>query len=221
VHRNVVRGRKGASGARVAALALVAVASCAGLPSGDRDGKRAPPIGEVEPPWPARVRIPSPLERPTRVAENDIADDVHALLHGPFTVYPTAARRLVKRGEIVVPYLGYVGEQQLPERARTTRIPIVLKPLLLAAPPEMVGVYLVSPYSEVRAAAAVAVGERRLTDHAKRLVELLDDPKVEVRRAAVTALRRISNEFFGYRAEDSAGRRAAPTAKWRALWGPG
>jgi HEAT repeat protein len=96
-----------------------------------------------------------------------------------------------------------------------------LKPLLLAAPPEHVGIHLKSPYREVRAAAAVATGERRITDHAPRLVELLDDPAVDVRRAAVTALRRISNEFFGYRADDSAARRAGPTAKWRALWSAG
>ena len=218
---NVVRGRTGAFRAPAAFLALVAVAACAGLPRGDRDGRPPPPRGVVVPPWLVRVRIPGHLERPTREVETEIAEDAHALLRGDFTVYPTAARRLVKRGEIVVPYLGFMGEQQLPEHARTTRIPIVLKPLLLEAPPDHIGVYLVSPYRDARAAAAVAVGERRITDHATMLVDLLDDPEVDVRRSAVTALRRISNEFFGYRAEDSAPRRARPTAKWRTLWGPG
>jgi hypothetical protein len=198
---------------------LALTAACAGVPRGDRDGEATPP-GRVVEPWLARVRIPSHLERPPRETENAIAEDVHALLHGDFSVYPTAARRLVKRGEVVVPYLGFMGEQKLPEPARTTRVPIVLKPLLLEAPPEHVGAYLGSSYSAVRAAAAVAAGERRISEHGSELVDLLDDPDLEVRRAAVTALRRISNEFFGYRAEDSAPRRARPTAKWRALWGP-
>ncbi|MHC4819320.1 MAG: hypothetical protein ACYTF8_14850 [Planctomycetota bacterium] len=187
-----MRGRTRAFRAPAAFLALVAVAACAGVPSGDRDGRPAPKGGVVVPSWLVRVRI-----------------------------HPTAARRLVKRGEIVVPYLGFMGEQELTEHARKTRIPIVLKPLLIEAPPDHIGVYLVSPYSDVRAAAAVAAGEHRITAHATTLVDLLDDPEVQVRRSAVTALRRISNEFFGYRAEDSAGRRAGPTAKWRTLWGPG
>ncbi|MHC4161613.1 MAG: armadillo/beta-catenin-like repeat-containing protein [Planctomycetota bacterium] len=204
----------------MAFLAMAALAACAGLPRGDRDGAQTPLSGVVEP-WLARVQIPPHLEPPPRETETAIAEDVHALLHGDFSVYPTAARRLVKRGEVVVPYLGFMGEQQLSEQARTTRIPIVLKPLLLEAPPDHVGVYLVSPYKDVRAAAAVAAGERRISDHATKLVELLDDSEVEVRRAAVTALRRISSEFFGYRADDSAPRRSGPAAKWRALWAPG
>jgi hypothetical protein len=173
------------------------------------------------PPWFAQVRIPAHLVRPPRETEVKIGENVHALLHGEFDDYPEAAGYLVKRGEIVVPYLGFAAEQPLPDSARTTRIPIVLKPLLLAAPPDHVGIYLGSPYREVRAAAAVAAGERRIADHAPRLVELLDDPAVDVRRAAVTALRRISNEFFGYRADDPAARRAGPKAKWRALWTAG
>lgn len=202
---------------RSRALFAVALAACAGVPN--RDGE-APPPGRVVEPWLVRVRLPEHVERPPRETENAIAEDVHALLHGDFSVYPTAARRLVRRGEVVVPYLGFMGGQDLPEQARTARIPIVLKPLLLEAPPDHVGVFLRSPYAAVRAAAAVAAGERRISDHGPALVGLLDDPEVEVRRAAVTALRRISNEFFGYRADDSAGRRARPTAKWRALWGP-
>lgn len=216
-----MRGRTRAFRAPAAVLALVAVAACAGVPSGDRDGRPAPKGGVVVPSWLVRVRIPGHLERPTREVETKIAEDVHALLRGDFTVYPTAARRLVKRGEIVVPYLGFMGEQELAEQARKTRIPIVLKPLLIEVPPDHIGVYLVSPYGDVRAAAAVAAGEHRITAHAARLVDLLDDPEVSVRRSAVTALRRISNEFFGYRAEDSAARRARPAAKWRTLWGPG
>jgi hypothetical protein len=191
-------------------VVLALAAACAGVPRGDRNGDSTPP-GRVIEPWLARVEIPPHLERPPRESENTIAEDVHALLHGDFSVYPTAARRLVKRGEVVVPYLGFMGEQQLPEQARTTRIPIVLKPLLLEAPAEHMGGYLASPYGAVRAAAAIAAGERRISEHAVRLVDLLDDPEVEVR---------ISNEFFGYRADDSAPRRARPTAKWRALWGP-
>lgn len=209
-----MRGRTGA----LFLAAAFAVAACTGASRRKRDER--PPPGRVVEPWLARVRLPEHLERPPREVENAIAEDVHALLHGDFSVYPTAARRLVRRGEVVVPYLGFMGEQELPEQARTARIPIVLKPVLLEAPPAHVGGFLRSPYAAVRSAAAVAAGERRISDHAPRLVELLDDPEVEVRRAAVTALRRISNEFFGYRADDSAARRARPAAKWRALWGP-
>jgi len=153
-----VRGRTRAFRAPAAFLALVAVAACAGLPSGRRDGRPPPRGGVVVPSWLVQVRIPGHLGRPTREVETEIAEDVHALLRGGFTVYPTAARQLVKRGEIVVPYLGFLGEQQRPEYARNTRIPIVLKPLLMEAPPDHVGVYLVSPYRDVRAAAAVVTG---------------------------------------------------------------
>jgi hypothetical protein len=204
----------------VAILALAALAACNGPRNNRRGDPQAPP-NEVVEPWLARVQIPPHLGRPPRAAETAIGEDVHALLYGDFSVYPTAARRLVKRGEVVVPYLGFMGVQELPAQARTTRISIVLKPLLLGAPPEHVGGHLHSPYRDVRVAAAVAVGERRISEHATVLVDLLDDPEVEVRRAAVTALRRISNEFFGYRADDSDPRRAGPAAKWRALWAAG
>ena len=215
-----MRGRTRAFAAAAALSALAALAACAGLPRGDRNGASTPPNGVVEP-WLAEVQFPAALERPPRETETRIAEDVHALLHGDFDVYPTAARRLVKRGEVVVPYLGFVGAQELPAQARGGRIPIVLKPLLLEVPPDHVGIHLASAYRDVRAAAAVAAGERRITDHAPELVDLLDDPEVTVRRAAVTALRRISNEFYGYRADDSALRRARPAAKWRARWARG
>jgi hypothetical protein len=65
------------------------------------------------------------------------------------------------------------------------------------------------------------VGERRLAELAPRLVDLLDDDHVAVRRASVAALRKLSNVFYGFHPEASRRSRAGAVAKWRALWGTG
>jgi len=73
----------------------------------------------------------------------------------------------------------------------------------------------------VRVATAGVVGERDLARHAVRLVDLLDDPDLEVRRAAIRTLRQLSNRFFGYRPDAPAQQRAKATGRWRELWGSG
>ena len=82
-------------------------------------------------------------------------------------------------------------------------------------PPTRIGVHLESPYAIVRIAAAEIAGERRMFSLAPVLVSLLDDGEVSVRRAAVTALRRIARTFVGYRAGDSPTKRAKPIAAWK------
>ena len=199
---------------------------------GSGGGKAALPLEQPGPPWLAEVKIPAHLRRPPRREEIAVAADLDQLLTGDFSVYPLAARRLRTRGEIVIPYLGYAAENDVvarpaskdgevddPPTTEAMRIPIALKPILMEIPAEHVGLCFVSPYVTVRVGGAAAAGERHLTKLAPHLVTLLDDPRLEVRHASITALRRISNEFFGYRPDVSASRRRAATAKWRALWG--
>ncbi|MHC4547180.1 MAG: HEAT repeat domain-containing protein [Planctomycetota bacterium] len=210
---------------RVVVLALVVplLAACTVFPGGSRGsrgGSKTPPAETLEPPWLAEVVIPAHLERPSLETEMRIAAEVEALLSDDFSVYPQAARHLVARGEVAVPYLGYFGEDHR-DAEDELRFFIVLKPVFMEVPAEHLGHHLSSTYREVRAAAAHAVGERRLTEHAPKLVDLLSDPEEEVRRAGVTALRMISNRFFGYRADQQPGRRGAATAKWRDLWRKG
>ena len=73
----------------------------------------------------------------------------------------------------------------------------------------------------MRAASAKVVGERNLTEHAGKTVDLLEDDHVEVRREAIRALRRISNRFHGYRPDGSPDERALAVKRWRRLWGTG
>lgn len=213
------------SSLRSTLLLLAGLSACAIFPKPGPGGggSVSPPKPPVEAthPWLAGLRLPPQLERPPRDTEEQLAEDIEALLEGDFEVYPEAASRLVDLGEVAVPYLGHAAREYPAPPFRKERIEIVLEPICTDLSSERVGACLVSPYAQVRIAGAASVGTRHLTEHAQRLVVLLDDEHVEVRRASVTALRRLSNAFFGYRPEDSASRRRAATEQWRELWRAG
>jgi HEAT repeat protein len=147
--------------------------------------------------------------------ELQVVDAAQALLRGDFETSTSAARWLIRLGEPAVPYLGHMA---MTEPDPEGRLPIVLGRILGVAPSDRVGPLLESPYESVQVAAAQACGERRLAEHAPRLVDLLESPSEKVRRGAVTALRRTSNQFFGYRPDGSARERAEAAAQWRQLW---
>ena len=121
---------------------------------------------------------------------------------------------LVSLGEPAIPYLGFAAGQD----GLDDRIPITLRAILQTLGARRLAPYLGSPYAEVRAAAATTVGERRFTELAPALTDLLEDADLGVRRAGVAALRRITNRFHGYRPDASAEDRAAAVAKWRRMW---
>lgn len=66
-----------------------------------------------------------------------------------------------------------------------------------------------------RVQAAVRAGNAHMREALPLLVDRLDDPEVEVRFAAIGALRRITAEDFGYRFNEPAGRRASAVGRWR------
>jgi hypothetical protein len=166
----------------------------------------------------ADVRWPGAVPRPSAKGEVRIAEDIDALLMGDFDTYPLAGRRLIQRGQDVLPYLGQAADRHPSPAARKERLGIVFGPVLRDTTEERVLLALSSPYGAVRAAAAAAAGEREAVALAPRLIELLEDKDVRVRRAAIASLRRITGEFLDYSPNGSAAARAAGAARWHEYW---
>lgn len=205
--------------------ALAALAACA----------QGPPVEPTEPGWPGRgaeaaqidsqwvryVLIPDHLGRLDPESEAFAATAVFALDSGDFASYSSAAAGLIELGEPVLPYLGYVGDAPGSNARLYGAVTVVMGPIFEEIEPDHVRLHLDSPYRAVRAAAATAVGERELKEHAGRLVDLLEDDRTEVRHAAIRSLRQLYNRFFGYRADEPARRRARAVVLWRQLLGSG
>jgi len=204
------------------AAGLLLLAACAALPlGGGRGGSSlAVPEPEVikEYPWMAGVRWPPDTRRPSDAEQLEIAADIDTLLTAEFDEYPEAGRRLIEHGETVIPCLGQAAQRHPAPAVRKERLKIVFRPVLAELAPERVLIALASPYPAVRAAAAWSAGDRGLEPLGLRLIELLDDPDTEVRRRAIAALRKITGEFLGYRADDSPSARAANAAEWHEFW---
>jgi len=202
-------------------LLLVLLGACAYLPTGSPTGATsAPATAEVVQryPWMADTRWPTAFARASEAQELEIAGEIDQLLTGDFDVYPVAAHALIGRGDVVLPCLGQAAERHPAPAARRERLAIVLRPVLRDASEERVLVALTSPYPVVRAAAATAVGGRRLESLGPRLVTLLEDKDIRVRRAAITSLRVLTGEFLEYRADDPPAARAAAADRWNELW---
>ncbi len=215
-----VAGPRGSSPPRAPLLLLVLLGACAYLPTGLPKGGSSPPASELSKryPWMADTRWPAGLRRPSENDELAIATEIEQLLTGDFDVYPVAARSLIRRGDIVLPCLGQAAERSPAPAARRDRLAIVLGPVLRDASPERVLIALSSPYGAVRAAAAAAVGARRLDSLGPRLIVLLEDRDVRVRSAAITSLRMLTGEFLEYKPDDPPAARAAAADKWEDLW---
>ncbi|MCK6460131.1 MAG: hypothetical protein L6Q95_09590 [Planctomycetes bacterium] len=169
-------------------------------------------------PWMADVRWPGAAPRPAATEEIRIAEDIDALLTGDFDVYPLAGRRLIRRGQDVLPYLGHAVERHPAPAARKERLGIVFGPVLRDTSEARVLLALSSPYAAVRAAAAAAAGEREAVPLGPRLIELLEDRDLNVRSAAIASLRRITGEFLDYDPGAPPAARAAGAARWHDYW---
>lgn len=209
----------------VRVFVIVTLAGCAGFSGGGGGDTRGPRSAEPPPPpshsWIERVRIPAHMERPGPEVEAAIAGAVDRLSTDEFADFSRASRALIGMGEAVVPYLGHVGERESDPERMSLVITVILKPVLSEASSENVGRWIASSYRNVRVAAASVAGVRRLTEHAGKLVTLLEDPELAVRRAGIVALRMISNRFYGYRASGPSGARARAVARWREMWSAG
>lgn len=194
---------------------LVALLGCSTLPS--QRGRGAGRAGADEPvdtAWVQEVAIPQHQERPAPAVEETIARAIRALESPDFGDFSAAAKQLVALGEPALPYLGFAAAQDGPGE----RIPITLCAILKTLPAPRLAPYLGSPYATVRAAAATTAGAQRMTELAPALTDLLEDADLDVRRAAVAALRRITNRFQGFRPDGPAEERALAVAKWRRMW---
>ena len=200
------------------------LAACGSVPEQGQDPAPVDRVERVELPrgeWTGEVRVPAGEERLSPEEEQIVTAAVAKLDSKDFAVYSSAASLLAGMGEAVVPYLGYVGDPGSPGDRTFSIITVVLTPILYATPPERVGAHLSSPYRAVRAAAAATMGERHLMDNAADLVDLLEDPDKQVRRAAIRALRVLYNRFFGYNPGAAHDDRADAVAKWRQFVGGG
>ena len=220
--------QKAHAGLRFLLLVLLALAGACGhtYRSGRGGGRAARPPREPAPKdvdWLEDVTIPPYLALLDRATQLEVAEALRDLDHEDFKEFSGGMRRIVAIGEPVVPYLGFAGD----ERARRNPaegfakscVVILLEPILDEVPSDHIGLHLESTYACVRIAAAEVAGESRQTEHARKLVGLLDDPEIEVRRAAIVSLRQLSNRFFGYRPSDSSRRRREAVDNWRSFWG--
>ena len=179
--------------------------------AGTRTERPLPPPAD----WVQLVEFPEGAQRPAPRREADIVAAVEDLGSDDFGHRTRGSRALLAYGEAAIPYLGnrVASVQAGPDPGCAHCI--VVHAIVTTLPPARVGVHLDSPYPIVRIAAAVAAGERGQKELAPAIAARLDDPELEVRRASVTALRRITRKFLGYRASDPAFKRADAIAAWR------
>jgi len=206
---------------RAPLLLLALLGACAFVSPPHLGGGSTPaPVPDVlkRYPWMADVRWPGTAPHPSPQEEMLVAEDIDLLLTGDFDVYPIAARRLIHRGPEVLPYLGHAAERNPAPAARKERLAIVFGPVLRDCSEERVLLALSSPYPAVRAIAASAVGERLLKPLGPRLIELLEDKDLSVRRASITSLRMLTGEFIEYRPDGPATVRAEGAARWYEYW---
>jgi hypothetical protein len=203
----------------VALLLAVFLSACNVFPGGGGGGSTPPPSPPEQPDtsWLEEVVRPADLVRVAPGVEARLVEALEDLDSPGFDTFTTASRTLAQMGEPVLPYLGHAARTE----GSTSRLGIVSGVVLRRLPSERLRVYLGSPYALLRASAADLVGERHLTEHAGRLVGLLDDPEPAVRHRAVVALRVLSNRFLGYRADDPPAKREEAAARWREIWGSG
>ena len=204
----------------------VLLAGCAsstdGLdPESPFDALRVEEPGRFERNWVLQVKIPAHLDRLSEEDEAFVVTAVRALGSIDFQTYSAAASGLAELGEAVTPYLGHIGERASQSERTFRVVAVVLAPVFLGLEPERVAFYLPSPYRVVRATAARVAGKRELLEYAPELVGLLEDHDLQVRRAAIAALRRLTNRFFGYDPAAKELRRAKPVRRWQRLLGSG
>lgn len=146
--------------------------------------------------------------------------DVRRLEDPDFVTRARAAERLVAAGPAALPALGRRGDQPVvlygKMRVSTTRP--VIRAILDAMPDGAVRRELASGEAVVRRAAAEALGRRGRWGSVAALIDATEDPEPTVRASSAASLRRLTNRFFGFRAEASPTLRAAATQRWRTWW---
>jgi len=155
-----------------------------------------------------------------RVGDDEEGRAVRALVDADFEVRARAARTLVTAGEAALPALGRAGDLVVPVAGgmQVSATRSVVDAILARAEAPAVERHLGSPWPIVRRAAAEELGRRDARSAIPHLIERLDDNDVDVRAASAVSLRRLTNNFLGYQADDSVGGRREAADRWRAWW---
>jgi hypothetical protein len=207
----VNRRRPTASNLRAASLLALALGAtgCA-----SRSAVARAPVVSVAAAAPA-VSVPAAL-----VADPGLSADVVRLTSPDFLERTRAAARLVAAGEAALPALGGAGDQPVRvvgDATVGTTAPVA-RAILDALPEERVRPWLDAPWPLVRREAAQALGRHGRWASVPSLIARLSDADGGVRASTIEALRRITNEFLGYRPHAAPHVRAAAVARWREWW---
>lgn len=189
----------------VAAVCALLLVGCAGRSASERGITKQPSM--------AGVRLPP-------VGDDPYMRDVRALADPDFAVRTRASRALVAAGSDALPALGRAGDLPVPVAGglEVSATRHVVAAIVADAEDRRLDEHLGSPWPTVRRAAAVEVGRRDRWDGIPRLIERLDDPDREVRAASAVSLRRLTNQWFGFRASAAVGHRRSAADRWRHWW---
>jgi len=145
---------------------------------------------------------------------------VQRLASENFTTRAHAAQVLIAAGDDALPALGRAGD--MPVRVnggvQVSATGSVVRAILGRSSDDVLIEHLGSPWPNIRRDAAAELGLRDRWSAVPRLIDHLEDADEEVRAASASALRRVTNNFFGYRALASAKRRHATADRWRTWW---
>lgn len=197
---------------RLARLSRPALAICVALLLTACASKERP-LPDLSRPKAARMPTPS-------VGADVHSQAVRGLVDPDFETRTRAARELVAAGDAAVPALGRAGDLSVPVAGgmEVSATRSVVQSILERSDPAAIERHLGSPWPNVRRSAAEELGRRDLWTAIPRLIERLDDPDADVRAASAVSLRRLTNNFLGYQAQASLGKRREAADRWRTWW---
>ncbi len=171
----------------------------------------------------------SPNSAPRAAAPTNVVDASQTAVHGDpvarlasadFVERSRASEVLVRAGASALPALGAAGAQPVTVAggSRVSTTEPVVRAILAEADMDVLASQLRAPWPNVRRAAAEELGLRGSWDPIPELIVRLEDGDAGVRAASAQSLRRLTNNFFGFKAlADSASRKAA-TDRWATWW---
>jgi hypothetical protein len=208
------------------ALLLTLLAACVAPPPGGGRASGGPGVPTpVEAAWMDEVEPMAPGQGLEASEKAFLADALGRLeIPDEFSAYARALRGIVELGPRVVPWLGWYADHRpprnappdTPERARARETcALLLETVLDGMETVPVLAHLDSDSASAVVAAAAVLGERESREALPALVDLLGDGREPVRRAAIASLRRITNEFHGYRPDAPSGQRRLAIERWK------
>ena len=156
----------------------------------------------------------------TPAAPDAYAATVRTLASADFETRSRAARQLVAAGDAGLPALGRAGDMPVGVGGgvQVSATKAVVRAVLAKTGDDALVEHLGSPWGNVRREAATELGRRDRWAAVPRLIDHLEDADADVRAASAAALRRVTNNFFGYRAQAAVAHRRAGADRWRAWW---